>query len=174
MPFRAALGTGKTKRNLSTLASPVFFTAAPPGNLRIFLTALSPVREAYQAVKYRCVAGVQRRAEMIPGELHIHRVCPPTLLLDFQRINALIELKSEWELPILPEQVRKREETHRSAKEVLWYLLHEASHPQSRAVRATPTLASYGSKEATCFRRSRSTKNNRIEKRSVKLTYTTI
>jgi WD40-like Beta Propeller Repeat len=52
MPFRAALGTGKTKRNLSTLASPVFFTAASPGNLRIFLTALSPVREAYQAYSH--------------------------------------------------------------------------------------------------------------------------
>jgi hypothetical protein len=75
MPFRAALGTGKTKRSLSTSASPVFFPTAAPGNLWMFLTALSPVREAYEAVKYSCVASVQRRAEMIAGELHIHKIC---------------------------------------------------------------------------------------------------
>jgi hypothetical protein len=33
------------------------------------------VREAYQAVKYRCVVSEQSRAEMMPGELHIHKIC---------------------------------------------------------------------------------------------------
>jgi hypothetical protein len=75
MPFRAALGAGKTERSLSTSRSPIFFPTAAPGNLGMFLTPLGPVRETYQAVKYCCVVSEQSRAEMISGELHIHKIC---------------------------------------------------------------------------------------------------
>jgi hypothetical protein len=39
------------------------------------------VREAYQAVKYRCVASEQSCAEMMPGKLHIH-------LADFRMLRS--------------------------------------------------------------------------------------
>jgi hypothetical protein len=59
-------------------------------------------------VKYRCIAGEQGRAEMILGELHIHRRagCGASL----QHINALIKRKPEWQLPHTPgtpEKTRK-------------------------------------------------------------------
>jgi hypothetical protein len=72
VPFRAPLGTGKTKRSLSTSASPVFLPAAGPSNLWMLLTTLSPMREPYQTMKYRGVASVQCRAEMISSELDTH------------------------------------------------------------------------------------------------------
>src|ERR1700719_2868749 len=108
MPFRAALGTGKTERRLSTSPSPVLFPTAAPGNLWMFLTALGPVRETYQAVKYRSVASEQSRAVMIAGELHIHKICA-----------SLIEPKSEWELLISPKHRRKREKMHESTKRTI-------------------------------------------------------
>jgi hypothetical protein len=41
----------------------------------MFLTALSPLREADKAVKYSSVFSEQGRAEVIPGELfHIHKI----------------------------------------------------------------------------------------------------
>ena len=72
VPFRPALGTGEMKSSSSTPVSPIFFSTAAPGYLRIFLAALGPLSHAYEAVKYRSVASVQCRAEMISGKLHIH------------------------------------------------------------------------------------------------------
>jgi hypothetical protein len=72
VPFRPALGTGEMKSSLSTPVSPIFFSTTAPGYLRIFLATLGPLRHAYEAVKYRRVASVQCRAEMISGKPHIH------------------------------------------------------------------------------------------------------